>query len=433
MASKFNALLDSVASGLLNPKGNMADWQHAARLYTDRDMALAPKSKFLFHVQFEVSPPAQSIAPKLFSGSTLNEIGMLVKRADLPSFSANVETKKKYNRVKNIQTSISYDPIDIDLHDDNEGITTALLQAYYRYYYADGNQQKDSGKAYKINPHSTYEGPSSNNYKFGMDVNNPGVPFFKSIKISVMSRGEYTTYTLVNPILTSWRHDNLDNSDGAGTMANSIQVAYEAVFYNQSTITTGANGEPVGFGQDHYDTMPSPISLQGGAKLGLGGTIGGALDLYEFISSGEAYNNPLLTILTGANLIGSIRNLSKEGIRQEGFNVLTGALGQATGINVGGVAQTFFPKNGGNGGSKDLLLATAGVGAVALVTSALSASKKRDLRNNDAELDSAREQKSIEQYQLRTGGSVADGKQQYQASKSSPQAMNDLDKLLGVE
>ena len=74
MASKFNALLDSVASGLLNPKGNMADWQHAARLYTDRDMALAPKSKFLFHVQFEVSPPAQSIAPKLFSGSTLNEI-----------------------------------------------------------------------------------------------------------------------------------------------------------------------------------------------------------------------------------------------------------------------------------------------------------------------------------------------------------------------
>jgi len=128
-----------------------------------------------------------------------------------------IETKKKYNRVKNAQTSISYEPVNIELHDDNEGITTALLQAYYRYYFADGNQQKDSGRAYAVAPHSTYQGSSRNNYKFGMDVNNPGVPFFKSIKISVLARGEYTTYTLVNPILTSWSHDSVNNSDGAGT------------------------------------------------------------------------------------------------------------------------------------------------------------------------------------------------------------------------
>jgi hypothetical protein len=427
MASKFNSLLDNVSSGLLNPKGNMADWQHAARLYVDRDMALAPKSKFLFHVNFEVSDEAQQIAPKLFSGSTLNEIGMLVKRADLPSFTANVETKKKYNRVKNVQTSISYDPVDIDLHDDNEGITTALLQAYYRYYFADGNQQKDNGRAYAVVPHSTYEGSSRNNYKFGMDVNNSGVPFFKSIKISTLSRGEYTTYTLVNPILTNWSHDNHDNSDGAGTMANSIQIAYEAVFYNQSSITVGANGEPIGFGQDHYDKMPSPISLEGGGKLGLGGTIGGALDLYEFIASGEAYNNPLLTILQGAQLIGNVRSLSKEGIRQEGFNILTSALGQATGINVGGVAQTFFPKNGGNGGSKDLLIAAAGIGIVSAVTSAT-----RNLGNNPAALDSARQRQSIKEYQSRTGATAAQAKANYQAIKNNAAEMAKLDEQLGI-
>ena len=427
MASKFNSLLDNVSSGLLNPKGNMADWQHAARLYVDRDMALAPKSKFLFHVNFEVSDEAQQIAPKLFSGSTLNEIGMLVKRADLPSFTANVETKKKYNRVKNIQTSISYDPVDIDMHDDNEGITTALLQAYYRYYFADGNQQKDNGRAYAVVPHSTYEGSSRNNYKFGMDVNNSGVPFFKSIKISTLSRGEYTTYTLVNPILTNWSHDNHDNSDGAGTMANSIQIAYEAVFYNQSSITVGANGEPIGFGQDHYDKMPSPISLEGGGKLGLGGTIGGALDLYEFIASGEAYNNPLLTILQGAQLIGNVRSLSKEGIRQEGFNILTSALGQATGINVGGVAQTFFPKNGGNGGSKDLLIAAAGIGIVSAVTSAT-----RNLGNNPAALDSARQRQSIKEYQSRTGATAAQAKANYQAIKNNAAEMAKLDEQLGI-
>ena len=46
MANKFNGLLDSIANGILSPKGNMADWQHAARLYTDRDMHLHPKQNF---------------------------------------------------------------------------------------------------------------------------------------------------------------------------------------------------------------------------------------------------------------------------------------------------------------------------------------------------------------------------------------------------
>jgi hypothetical protein len=427
MANKFNGLLDSISNGILSPKGNMADWQHAARLYTDRSMALAPKTKFLYHVQFEVSDVAKGIAPKLFTGPTLNEIGMLVKRADLPKFSVQIETKKKYNRVKNAQTSISYEPVNIELHDDNEGITTALLQAYYRYYFADGNQQKDSGRAYAVAPHSTYQGGSRNNYKFGMDVNNPGVPFFKSIKISLLSRGEYTTYTLVNPILTSWSHDTVDNSDGAGTMSNSIQVAYEAVFYSQNSITTGPQGEPIGFGQDHYDTTPSPISLEGGGKLGLGGTIGSALDLYEFIASGEAYNNPLLTILQGAQLLGNVRGLSKEGLRQEGFNILTGAIGQATGINVSGVAQTFFPKGGGKGGGKDLLLAAAGVGIVSAVTSSVSFLKK-----NPAALDSARQRQSTKNFQAAGGGTVAEGRAAYEASRSNPNAMAALERQLGL-
>ena len=86
MANKFNGLLDSIANGVLNPKGNMADWQHASRLYVDDAMRLAPKSKFLFHVQFEVTSAAQGIIPQLFEGNSLNEIGMLVKRADLPKF-----------------------------------------------------------------------------------------------------------------------------------------------------------------------------------------------------------------------------------------------------------------------------------------------------------------------------------------------------------
>ena len=97
MANKFNALLDSIANGALNPKGNLADFQHASRLYVDDGLRLAPKAKFTYHVNFEIALEAKGILPALFEGPGLNEIGMLVKRADLPKFSANVETRKKYN------------------------------------------------------------------------------------------------------------------------------------------------------------------------------------------------------------------------------------------------------------------------------------------------------------------------------------------------
>jgi hypothetical protein len=221
-----------------------------------------------------------------------------------------------------------------------------------------------------------------------------------------MARGEYVTYTLVNPLITQWAHDDVSNADGAGTLENKITVAYEAVFYEAGAVQAGANGEPAGFGQDHYDRTPSPLSLAGGGGGGLAGAIDGAFSLYDFIASGDVYENPLLGVLMGANLIGNIRNLSKDGIRQEGFNILTGALGAATGTNVSGVANTLFPKNGGKGGSKDLLLAAAGVGAVTLATTAI--------RNNAAAKASADQAAGIKSIQSRTGQSVADARAAYQ-------------------
>ena len=408
MANKFNGLLDSIATGALSPKGNMGDWQHGARLYVDANMRLAPRSKFNYHVQFVVTEQGRSLIPKLFTSGPMNEIGMLVKSADLPSFTANVETKKKYNRVKNVQTGVTYDPVNITMHDDNQGLTTAFLQAYYRYYFADGNQRINGGAAYATNPHNTYEGVIKNNYKYGMDVNNPGVPFFKEIRISTMARGEYVTYTLVNPIITNWSHDNISNADGAGTLENKITLAYEAVFYESGAVQVGANGDPAGFGQDHYDNTPSPLSLAGGGGGGLAGAIDGAFSLYDFIAGGDIFENPLLGVLMGANLIGNIRNLSKEGIREEGFNILTGALGAATGTNVSGVANTLFPKNGGKGGSKDLLLAAAVVGAGTLVSKAI--------KNNPAAAASDAQKQGIKKIQSETGKSVSDARTQYEAS-----------------
>ena len=53
--SKFGGFLDNLVSGALNPKGDMADYRHASRLYTDDNFRLAPKTKFLYHVAFNLN------------------------------------------------------------------------------------------------------------------------------------------------------------------------------------------------------------------------------------------------------------------------------------------------------------------------------------------------------------------------------------------
>ena len=58
MASFLNGFLDNVVSGALNPKGNLADYQHAARLYVDDNHRLTPKVKFLYHVTFNINSSA---------------------------------------------------------------------------------------------------------------------------------------------------------------------------------------------------------------------------------------------------------------------------------------------------------------------------------------------------------------------------------------
>jgi len=360
MAVTSNGFLDNLVNGILGPKGNMADWSHASRLYVDGNLKLAPKSKFLYHTYFQLDPVVRSILPELKDKHNL-EIGMLVKSAELPKFTSNVETRNKYNRKKNVQTGIQYEPITITFHDDNYGVTTSLLEAYYRYYFADAGYGRVPGAFNKAGTgDNTYMGSGRNQYKYGLD-NNITVPFFQNIQISQLAKRTYTTYTLVNPIITNWQHDQVDNSDAATPMQNTITVAYEAVHYSRgpSDNNNPDNPGPTGFGsQEHYDKQPSPISLLGGGPLSLEGAFGAGADLYDYISKGQGFSSPLEAGLAAFQLIRGLENLTSEGLREEGLNLLNDTLGDIGGVNVSGVANTVIPKSNGNGGSNDTTTAT---------------------------------------------------------------------------
>ena len=350
MASKFTQFLDNFFGGVTNPKGSLGDFAHAQRLYIDNAMRLAPKTKFLSFVNFNLSDSALRNFP-LIDNRHKAEINMLVKRFDLPQYTANVDTKNQYNRKKNIQTRLDYQPITLAMHDDNLGITTMLMEAYYRYYFKDSNISDISAT---YDPRSTYKEENGRTYRFGLD-NDKMVPFFRNIKLYQFSRHQYTEFTLVNPMIQQWGHDQMDQADGAGTLENRMVIQYEAVLYDRGPI--GEDSPPT-FATSHYDTTPSPLGVEGGGVgnlFGAGGVLDGASSVLGDIRSG---NFGLGTILKGINTVRNARDLSFDSIKQEGLSILTGAFEQ-TAREAGGVAGTSFPKSNGNGGSNQVTEASA--------------------------------------------------------------------------
>jgi len=335
MASKG---LRQLVGGLLNPKGNLGDFRHAARLFTDDSFRLLPKSKFLFHVYFRINTNA--LKSLNFRYQHQNEIGMLVKSADLPKFAVSTEVVNQYNRKKVVQTKIDYQAVTLKFHDDNLGVTRQLWENYFSYYYADPITAKQYGNYLR-------NATLNKNYirfPYGLD-NNSAIPFFEEITIYQMARKYWNSYTLVNPIISNFSHDSLDYSNNSPA-EQTMTLQYESVYYDNGFVRQNS---PPGFGVDHYDTVPSPISLAGGGTrslFGTGGVLAGISDVFGSVSSGKAFESPenfLATSIRAVNTYQNSKQLSRTGINEEFTNVTNRSLSTVTRQGISGINNTSFP------------------------------------------------------------------------------------------
>jgi hypothetical protein len=269
------------------------------------------------------------------------EINMLVKEVDLPRYNVSVETKNQYNRKKNIQTRLDYDPVNIIFHDDNLGLTTTLMEYYYKYAVNDG---KSTSLAKDYNPRNAYGTEDTATGRYGLD-NLRFSPFFDSIDIYQMSRRQYVGYRLVNPIVERFGHDSLSQSDTSKMMQNEMTIKYESVIYSRDGVF---EDNPAGFAVSHYDKTPSPLSVEGGGTstlFGAGGVLTGVDSVLGDFASG---NVGLGTLIKGANSIKNAKNLSWAGVLAEGGNLIKNAVSGAGRTGVGGVPNTSFPSSSNN-------------------------------------------------------------------------------------
>lgn len=344
MANKFTRYLTSFASGLgsglTNPKGIMSDYRHGRRLFVDNTMRLAPRQKFQFYVNFELDK--QAVRSTQFVDKHSQEVGFLVKTADLPKYTFDSITKNQYNRKKIVYKQINYDPLNISFHDDSAGIVNALWALYYGYYIHD---RHNPAAAYGETKYRATKTPSDN-FRYGLD-NQVGPGFFKSISLYTMSRRRFLGYTLINPRIKSWAHSQGDYSVSE-TMEHTMSIEYEAVIYSGGRVSRNS---PKGFATLHYDNLPSPLSIAGGGLsrlTGEGGVLDGLEQIFGDVASGNAFSSPgnfLSTAIKAVNTYKQGGKLNSARLGAEALSILSSPAGIAAGASViGGIAGAVFPK-----------------------------------------------------------------------------------------
>lgn len=314
MANAFSNFLGGVKSGIFGAGPIMKDYQHADRLYVKDTYARAPKVGFLYFINFNLNINA------ILPSQRWKDVGLLVKRIDQPKFQIETETVNQYNRKTVIQKGIKYQPISIEFHDDNSDITRDLWKNYFQYYYSDGNY----GNALSNNtliPQFKDTKYNTNFYRYGLD-NRQKAPFFESIDIYVLHQQKFTQYSLVNPLVTEWSHDTLDQSENSKILTNKMTVAYETVIYSQGDIRRGTAVDQF---RAFYDVAPSPLSISGnGSKtlFGAGGVIAGAQGVFGSIAQG----NIIGAAIQASTLRRNARGITKASLTNEAANIIQNAV-----------------------------------------------------------------------------------------------------------
>lgn len=340
MPSIFDNFLTQFATG-----DTIKDYQHASRLFISNNYERSPKYSWLFHVYFDLNPELTTVNQR-----NQIEAGMLVKSADLPKFRIESKTYNNYNRPSIAQSKVRYEDINITFHDDSANIVRKLWFDYYNYYYRDmdnnyGDATGSLNPIYLRNYKQTLgQRKLLNNFGYTPRKDSAiSTQYIQAIRIYSLHQKRFSEYTLINPVITGFRHGTHQNGQD-DTMENVMTISYETVLY-----AGGSAKVARGFADLHYDKSPSPLSVAGGGTntiLGPGGIVN-ALD--EIITDGGNGN-------WGSSAFKAVRSYQKnknvdfvnlaKGELLQGFNnvLRTGDLGSA--LNA-----TYIPYRGSNNGT----------------------------------------------------------------------------------
>jgi len=209
-----------------------------------------PLLGFQFFVKIKYDPIATPIVRFLIKDPSSSQLSSLVKSVTLPGMSTNIKTINSYNRNRVCNGKISFDPVSITMHDVVGGISHALWQIYYNWYYNDGLSSLSLKTSWLSSPPwedldiaSLIESPFESAFgaytsegmnqtllkKFGYST--PMIRYlFKEIEIFQVHGGKYNKVTLFNPLISKFSHSGM-SYDSSEPVDMTFEFNYEWAEY----------------------------------------------------------------------------------------------------------------------------------------------------------------------------------------------------------
>ncbi len=243
----------AINQAVRQPTQSLRTYTHAKKIFVDSNYRLSPKYGFLFYVEFDFNPLVTNLNVR-----TAQEMGMIVKSVNLPSFSIDTKVHNAYNRKNYVQNSIKYDPVTIIFHDDQSNNILNFWYDYYSYYYRDPDYADATYTAYhKYQSRPTFDWGYSPRPAIGYNgaAGTQPYQYIQAIRIYTLYQSKFDQYELINPIITSFKHGDVANGSNNSTLQHEMSIQFETVKYLSGDVTTNTVG---GFIDLQYDRTPSP-------------------------------------------------------------------------------------------------------------------------------------------------------------------------------
>lgn len=202
------------------------------------------RQKFQGYVNFIFN---RDLFQDLYSDGTFDSefrttIGSLIRTSEMPSVQFQTETLNSYNRKRIVQTGVTYDPITMTVYDTVGNDWLTVLMKYFAYHYMNprnkGNQfDRDLEGGRRVNDvaeliNSNFGSPKNggnawNSNKDGFNLNITQ-NFFERIDFVLYHGNQGVQYSIFNPVMTSFKPNEIDYTDNAGFREFQMTFEYES-------------------------------------------------------------------------------------------------------------------------------------------------------------------------------------------------------------
>jgi len=188
-----------------------------------------PRNRFLYFVEFNQSEGGKSMT----SNANFNThdaprgISFKVKQIDKPKINLTTVELNQYNKKTLAYTKIDYGDVTMRLYDTVDDTVLSMWVDYFTYYFGDSRPKTDL--AYDQSP---VDAGFVDSTGWGLRPLTDGTKFFTSIRVYAFYANTYTSFSYMNPRITSvdWTQKEYSSSEPEEV---NVTFKYEAIKYEK--------------------------------------------------------------------------------------------------------------------------------------------------------------------------------------------------------